>query len=319
MALEPIKWNSKIILVKPEPLNAYGVDAVPTGAANAMLLTNVQFQPMEGQEVSRNLEMPYQGAQESIPVGLYCVLTGDFELVGSGSVGVAPAWSPLIRACGVAEVLTVGTSVEYAPITDAQESVSVYFMIGTNRYVLLGGRATGTITINAAGIPVCRVVITGLFSVPSVAARPTVDLAKWKKPQAASKRTTPVYKIDGIDFVGRDFSLNLGCDVQPRMLFNQERILIVDKGESIAMTVEAVPVSTYNPVARAGSDTVEAPRVPIEVMHGTIAGRIVNIKADACVQGRFAGGQENQKIEEWPLSFVPLPTSGNDQWKITIT
>lgn len=316
---EPIKWNSKIILVKPEALNAYGVDAAPTGAANAMLLTNVQFQPMEGQEVSRNLELPYQGAQETIPVGLYCVLTGDFELVGSGSVGVAPAWSPLIRACGAAEVVTVGTSVEYSPITDNQESVSVYFMIGTNRYVMLGARATGTVTINAAGIPVCRVVITGLFTVPTVAARPTVDLTKWKKPQAASKRTTPVYKIDGIDFVGRDFSLNLGCDVQPRMLFNQERILIVDRAESIAMTVEAVPVSTYNPVARAGSETVEAPRVPIEVTHGTIVGRIVNIKSDACVQARFAGGQENQKIEEWPLSFVPLPTAGNDQWKITIT
>lgn len=316
---EPIRWNSKIILIKAEPLNAYGLDPVPTGAANAMLMTNVQFQPMEGQEVSRNLELPYQGAQESINVGLYCVLTGDVELVGSGTAGTAPAWSPLIRACGAAEVVTAGTSVEYTPITDGQESVAAYFMIGTNRYVLLGGRATGTITINAAGIPVLRVTITGLFTIPAVAARPTVDLTKWKKPQAASKATTPKYKIDGIDFVGRDFSLNLGCDVQPRMLFNQERVLIVDKAESIAMTVEAVPFDTYNPVARAGSATDEPPRVPIEVEHGMIAGRVVNIKADACVQGRFAGSQENQRIEEWPLTFVPLPTAGNDQWKITLT
>lgn len=316
---EPIRWNSKIILIKAEPLNAYGVDPTPTGAANAMLMTNVQFQPMEGQEVSRNLELPYQGAQESINVGLYCVLTGDVELVGSGTLGVAPAWSPLIRACGAAEVLTVGEKVEYTPITDGQESVAAYFMIGTNRYVLLGGRATGTITINAAGIPVLRVTITGLFTIPAVAVRPTVDLSKWQKPQAASKATTPVYTIDGIPFVGRDFSLNLGCDVQTRMLFNQERVLIVDKAESIAMTVEAVPFTTYNPVERAGSITAEPPRVPIEVKHGTIAGRIVDIKANACVQGRFAGSQENQKVEEWPLTFVPLPTAGNDQWKITIT
>lgn len=316
---EPIKWRSKIILIKAEPLNAYGVDPTPTGAANAMLMTNVQFQPMEGQEVSRNLELPYQGAQESIHVGLYCVLTGDVELVGSGTAGTAPAWSPLIRACGVAEVITAGTSVEYMPITDAQESVAAYFMIGTNRYILLGGRATGTITINAAGIPVFRVTITGLFTIPAVAVRPTVDLTRWKKPQAASKATTPVYTIDSIPFVGRDFSLNLGCDVQPRMLFNQERVLIVDKAESIAMTVEAVPFTTYNPVARAGSQTADAPRVPIEVEHGTIAGRIVTITADAGVQGRFTGSQENQKIEEWPLTFTPLPTAGDDQWKITLT
>lgn len=316
---DPIKWKSKIILVKPEPLASYGIDPVPTGVANAMLLTNVQFQPMEGQEVSRNLELPYQGAQESIPVGVYSVLTGDFELVGSGSPGIAPAWSPLIRACGVAEVITATTKVEYSPVTDNQESVAVYFMIGVNRYVMLGARATGVITINAAGIPVCRVTITGLFTIPAVAVRPTVDLTKWQKPQAASKATTPVYTIDSIPFVGRDFSLNLGCDVQPRMLFNQERIILVDRAESISMTVEAVPMTTYNPVARAGSPTADAPRVPIEVTHGTIGGRIVNIKAATCTQGRFGGGQENQGVEEWPLTFVPLPTAGNDQWKITLT
>lgn len=316
---DPIKWNSKIILVKAEPLNAYGVDPTPTGAANAMLLTNVQFQPMEGQDVSRNLETPYMGAQESLSVGLYCVLTGDFELVGSGQLGVAPAWSPLIRSCGVAEVITAGESVEYTPVTDGHESVAAYFMIGTNRYVMLGARSTGQITINAAGIPVCRVTITGLFTVPTVAARPVPDYSKWQKPQAASKKTTPVYKIDGIDFVGRDFQLTLGCEVQPRMLFNQERILIVDKAEQVTMTVEAVPVSTYNPVARAGSETADAPRVPIEVEHGLIEGRTVNITLPACVQSRFAGSQENQKIEEWPLTFTPLPTAGDDQWKITIT
>lgn len=316
---DPIKWRSKIILVKAEPLNAYGVDPVPTGPANAMLMTNVQLQPMEGQEVSRNLETPYMGAQESLPVGLYSVLTGDFELVGSGTAGTAPAWSPLLRSCGVAEVITPTTKVEYSPISESQESVTCHFMIGTNRYVMLGARSTGQITINALGIPVCRITMTGLFTLPSVQTRPTVNLTAWQKPQVASKATTPVYTIDAIPFVGRDYSLNLGCEIQPRMLFNQERVLIVDKAEQITMTVEAVAVSTYNPVARAGSPTADAPRVPIVVEHGTIAGRKVKIEAAACVQSRFAGSQENQKIEEWPLTFTPLPTAGDDQWKITLT
>lgn len=316
---DPIRWSSMLALIKAEPLNAYGIDPVPTGAANAMLLTNVQFQPMEGQEVTRAVERPYMGAQESIYVGLYCVLTADIEMVGSGTAGTAPAWSPIMRACGAAEVITVGTSVEYTPITDNQESVAVYFQVGPNRYVMLGARGTGVFTINAAGIPVFRVTLTGLFTVPAVAVRPTVDLTKWQKPQAASKATTPVYTIDGIAFVGRDFSLTLGNDVQPRMLFNQERIVIVGKQESIAMTVEAVPMSTYNPVARSANLTAEAPRVPIEVTQGTIPGRIVNIKANKAVQNRFAGGQANQGIEEWPLGFTPMPDAGNDQWKITLT
>ncbi|MDT7533731.1 hypothetical protein OVY48_09875 [Sphingobium sp. SA2] len=316
---EPIKWRSKLILVKAEPLNAYGVDAAPTGAVNAMLLTNVQFQPMEGQEVSRNLELPYMGAQESLPVGLYCVLTGDFELVGSGAAGTAPAWSPLIRSCGVAEVITPGETVEYTPITEDHESVTAYFQIGVNRYVMLGARSTAQFSINAMGIPVCRITMTGLFTIPSVQARPTVNLTAWQKPQVASKATTPVFTIDAMPLTGRDFQLTLGCEVQPRMLFNQERVLIVDRAETISLTVEAVPLTTYNPITAAGSPTVEAPRVPIEVEHGTIVGRKVRIEAQSCVQQRFAGSQENQKIEEWPLTFMPLQVGGNDQWKITVS
>lgn len=321
MALEPIKWRSKIILVKPETV--YGTDPVPTGAANAMLLTDVTFQPMEGQDVSRNLETPYLGAQEEVPVGVYATLTGSFELVGSGETGVAPAWGPLLRSCGVAEVVTADAvpgdgsgTVEYSPVTDDHESVAVHFFIGPNRYVLLGARSTGEITVNALGIPVCRATITGLFTVPGVQARPAVDLDAFQAPQVASKANTPVFTIDGIAFVMRNFSLNLGCDVQARMLVGLERIVIVDKAEQISCQVEAVPMTTYNPVQRA---LTPAPRQPIVLQHGTIAGKRVKIEAENAVQRRFAGGTENQRIEEWPLTFSPLPSAGDDQWKITLT
>lgn len=315
---DPIKWKSKIILVKPEA--TYGVDPVPTGAQDGMVLTDVQFQPMEGQDVSRNLEMPYLGSQEQVPVGLYCVLTGSFELVGSGQTGVAPAWSPLLRACGVAEVVTPDDdpgdgTVEYSPVSDGHESFAAYFFIGPNRYVMLGSRATAEITVNALGIPVCRVTITGLFTVPSVQARPTVNLDAFQTPEVASKANTPIFTIDDIPFVMRNFSLNLGCDVQARMLIGLERIVIVDKAETLSTQVEAVPMSTYNPVVRAMSP---APRQPIILQHGTVPGRIVEISAPKAVQRRFGGSTENQGVEEWPLTFSTLPDAGDDQWKITL-
>lgn len=316
---DPIKWRSKIILVKPE--TTYATDAVPTGAANAVLLKNVTLQPMEGQEVSRDLELPYLGAQEQLPIGLYSILTGDFELVGSGTLGVAPGWGPLMRLCGAAQIITPDTvpgdgMVEYVPVTDGHESGSIYFTIGTARYVMLGARATAVATIGASGIPMCRITITGLFTIPSVQARPAVNLDAWQAPQVASKVNTPIFTIDAIPFVARDFSLNLGCDVQPRMLFNSERIIIVDKAEQISVTVEAVPLGTYNPVARA---IAPAPRQEIIVQHGTIVGKKVTIEAGKAVQRRFAGSTENQKIEEWPLTFDALPDEGDDQWKITLT
>ncbi len=313
--MDPIKWKSKIILVKPEGA-AYATNSAPTGAANAMLLTDVQLQPMEGEDISRNLELPYLGAQEEVPTGLRAVLSGTFELVGSGSVGVAPSWGPLLRACGVAEVITAGTSVEYSPVSDNHESVTASFQIGPSLHLLLGARGTATFTLNAQGIPVCRVTLTGLFLRPSDQARPAVDLSAWQAPQIASKANTPLFTIGGAPFILRSYELNLGNDVQPRLLVGVERIVIVDRAEALTVTVEAVPYATYNPFAIAEDRT----RQSVIIQHGTIVGRKVKIATPTSQQKRPTGIQQNQNIAEWPLAFTPLPTSaGDDQFKITLT
>lgn len=314
MALQPIKFKSKIVLAKPEAVE--GTDAAPTGALNAMLLTDVQIQPMEGEDVSRNLELPHLGAQEEIATAFRAVLTGSFELVGSGNAGEAPAWGPLMRACAAAEVITADTSVEYVPVSDDHEAVSIHFYIGPTRHILLGAKGTGVISMTAQGIPVCRATLTGLFVTPADQARPQVDLSGFQVPQVASKANTPVFTIDSIPFVMRSYELNLGNDVQPRLLVGTERIVIVDRAEMLSVTVEAVPMATYNPYQRA----IAATRTPIVIEHGTIAGRKVEIETPTAVQRRPTGIENQQGVVEWPLTFTPLPTdAGDDQWTITLT
>lgn len=95
---DPINWKSKTLLIKPEGAT-YGVDPVPTGAANAILATDVQLQPMEGEDVSRNLELPWMAAQSTKNVALRAVLTFTVELAGSGTAGTPPAWG---RSSGLA-------------------------------------------------------------------------------------------------------------------------------------------------------------------------------------------------------------------------
>lgn len=312
-----IKWKSKTILVEPE--SSYGVDPTPTGAANAMLLTDVELRPMEGQDVPRNTDTPLMGAQEEIPTGIYVVLTGSFELVGSGAAGTAPAWGPLIRACGVAETIEADTSVIYNPISSAHESVAAYFYIGTGAtatlHKILGGRATCVISVNAQGIPVGRVTLMGLFTTPAAATPPTPDYSDFQRPKVVTKANTTTFTIGGTAFVMRNFALDLGCDVQPRLLVNSESIEIVDKpGELISCTVEAVPMATYNPYTIANAGT------PKEIIleHDT-AGRKVRIESGQAVQKRLAGFENQQGVVEWPLRFAPRPDAGNDQWLITLT
>lgn len=309
----PLYWKSKTLLAKIETV--YGTDAVPTALANAILATNVSLSPMEGEDVKRNLERPYMGASPSLPVGLRSVLSFDVEAVGGGALGVAPGWGPLLRMCGVAQVVTAATKVEYSPITDGHEAGSIYFAIDTTRFVLLGSRGTCVLTLSAQGIPTFRFTITGLFTMPSEQAKVTPTLTGFQTPQVATSANTPTFTVGGISFLLRDFTFDLGCDVQPRLLIGQERILIVDKAESLKTTVEAVPLTTYNPYSIAQAGTTQA----VQLVHGTAIGRKVTVDLPAAQQERLTGLENNQNIVEWPLSFTPQPVAGNDQWKITLT
>jgi hypothetical protein len=117
-------------------------------------------------------------------------LTFSVPMVGSGSLGVAPGWAPLIRACGVAQVVTAGVKVEYAPITDAPESATLYFDIDGTKHVMLGTRGTVMFKLGASGIPMLQFTLTSLFTVPAEAAKPTPDYTQFVDPEAASKANT---------------------------------------------------------------------------------------------------------------------------------
>lgn len=309
-----MKWKSKTLLAKIE--TTYGVDSVPTGAANAVLGLNVSFSPMEGQDVVRNTERPTLGADPTVPAALYAKLSFEVDLVGSGTLGVAPAWGPLIRACGVAQVVTADTKVEYTPVTDDHESASIYFQIDTTRHVLLGSRGTAQLMVNAQGLPVIKFDFTGLFATPTEQVKPTVDFTAWQAAAIASKANTPTFTIGATPFVLRNFTFGLGNAVEPRMLIGTESILITDKNESLDATVEAVPVTTYNPYAVAQTQTLQA----IALTHGTVAAKRVKLIVPSAQQARLASlDTGNQNIVEWPLKFAPLPIAGNDQWKIELS
>ncbi|MBW8320117.1 MAG: hypothetical protein K0M47_12445, partial [Rhizobium sp.] len=153
-------FRNRAILVKPE--TTYGVDAVPTGAANAMQMTNVNFEPLVGEDVNRDLVLPYMGHQGVMLVGNYARISGEVEIAGSGTAGTAPAVGPLLRACALAEVITAATDVKYTPISSLQEAVSIYFNVDGVRHVLLGARGTMTLQLTPKQIPRFVFTMTGL-------------------------------------------------------------------------------------------------------------------------------------------------------------
>lgn len=309
----PIKWKSKILLGKIEA--TYATDSTPTGAADAILASNITFQPMEGQDVSRDLELPWLAAQATIPAGLFSRMSFRVEMVPSGTVGTAPAWGPLLRACGVAQTISEDTSVAYNPVTDSHESVTMHFWVGATRYVMKGSRGTCVLRFTAQGIPYLEFSLTGLFSLPSEEARATPTLTAFLKPDLVSSAKTPTFTVDSVSFVMRSFSLDLANDVQTRFLVGSESVLIVDRADLATAQVEAVPLSTWDPF----DEAVEQSTVAVGIVHGTVAGRIASLAIAGAQVQRLQGFENSQNILEWPLRLVPLPTAGNDQWTLSLT
>jgi hypothetical protein len=309
----PINWKSKVILAKIE--TTYGVDAAPTGALNAILMTNVNFSPMEGEDVSRELELPYLAAQPIIPVGLRGRLKGKVELVPSGTAGTAPAWGPMLRACAVAQTINAGVSVVYNPISTAMESLTIHFWIGGTKHVLLGCRGDATLKFTAQGLPYFELDLIGLWSAPAEAAPAVPTLTGFQQPVVVTKANTPVFTVNAVAMVMRDAMLALNNQVEPRLLVGSESIIIPDRADAFSCRVEAVPVTTFNPYALANAQT----QVAAALTHGTVAGKIAALAMPKCQIKRLNSFENAQNILEWPLEMVPLPNAGNDQWSLTLT
>lgn len=308
-----IKWRTKILLAKIE--TSYGVDAAPTGAANAILATDVTLTPMEGTDVSRDLERPYLGAQATIPAELHQKLSFKVEMAGSGAAGTAPAWGPLLRACAVAQVISAGVSVAYNPVSEAHESLTLHLWIGDTRYVLKGARGTAKISIGAQAIPYLEFSFTGLFAQAAETARATPVLTAFQKPLLATSANTPVFTLGGTAFVLRSLMFDLGKQIENRFLIGSEAVLISEKAEAIEAKVEAVTLTAFDPYAKALAQDA----VALVLTHGTVAGNIASLGVPSAQMQRPQGLENAQNILEWPLRLVPLPNTGNDQWTLTLT
>lgn len=308
-----LSWPQKILLFKLE--GAYGVDPTPTGAANAVLAVDVRIRPMEGNDVDRDLDMPYMGAGGTIPAELHSKITFKVEFSPSGAAGTAPAWGPLLRACAVAETINAGVSVVYNPVSEGHESGTFYFQIGGTLHKIIGSRGNCKLMVTAQGIPYLEFEFTGLFETPAEAARPAVDLTAFQKPALASDANTPTFTINAIDVVARSVSLDLGNQVGNRLLIGNEEVLITDKKEVIETTIEAVPLTTLDPYALAAAQSA----VPLQLVHGTAAGLIATLDVPGAQMQRPQGLENAQNVAEWPLRMVPLPVAGNDQWTLTLT
>ena len=310
------------ILAKTEPV--YGVDAVPTGAANAMLVSNLSINPLNAQNVERNNIRPYLGGDEQLVGSRYVEMGFDVELVGAGTLGAVPAWGTLLRACGFAEVVTAGVRVDYVPVSTGFESATIYWYDDGVIHKGLGARGTASLKLTVGEKPVISCKFVCLNGGVAVAAAPTTELEDWQIPEivldansgnliwGATHATATAPALVGGDFYpSQGLTIDLGISTPFQSLLGGESVPITERKVTGAVQLELTAAQEVAAMAA----VLATAKTSLGMVHGTVAGSRV------CV---FMPGVQRIEPTKEDLNGTRMigykllvnPIAGNDEIRI---
>ncbi len=293
----------------------YGTDAAPTGA-DALVTSQVKLTPIDMKTVSRNLDKPNSGSDLELVVDYHAMIEFKVELVGSGTLGTAPAFGKLLKACRMQETIVAVTSVVYTPYRASTDSITIYFWLDGNLHKLLGARGTFTIEIDSQGIPYLSFKFWGLWVAPSAVANP-VALSGWDAfpvPQAVNFDNTPIPSLHGYSGVYKSFRFDAGNNVVPFNNPGEREIRIIAHKAKGSISMLAPPVGTKDYISIAKNSTLGT----MKVEHGTVAARkwFFECAGNTCqiVNPKYGDDQGRATIEA-DLNFVPT-NAGNDEYQL---
>ncbi|WP_313074450.1 phage tail tube protein [Melaminivora sp.] len=291
-----------------------GDDANPTAAANAIMCRALMPEPITAEQVSRDLIRPYKGNSGKLVVGVHRRLTCEVELAGSGAAGTAPAWGPLLQACGFAETVTAGQDVTYDPVSEGEPTLTLYGYLDGILFKLTGVKGNVTFTLNAKAIPVMQFEFLGAYSPPTDTPLPTgVDYSAFQQPKTVGKANTPTFSFHGVQACTSAFSIAWGNTQAWRELINCAGARSPDRQPTGNVTMELPSIATKNwaEVVRAGTTGA------MSLVHGVTPGNIIELAAPNIQCNPFSL-QDDQGIAMVAMPFDVNPLLGNDELSIVV-
>jgi hypothetical protein len=260
-----------------------GVDATPTGTANAVLVSDMSINPLNAQNVDRALVRSYFGASEQLVGTAYKTVEFTVELASSGTAGAVPAWGPLLRACGFAENDDT-LFVSYAPAAPSlQKSATIYYYDDGLLHKLLGCKGTVTMALGVGERPTMQFSFIGLDGGDTSVSNPSTDYAAWKQPLVITNPNTSdvlfggTYSAGavtgGTSYTSRGLQIDVGNNVQFTPMLGAEHVDITAREVTgrIELDLTASQESTFMTNVKANALS------SISLEHGSAAGAIVGV------------------------------------------
>lgn len=291
-------------------------DPVPAAATNAVLVQNLKVTPLKVMTEDRGLIRPYYGNSDQFVVGQEAMMEFDVECAGSGSpLGTAAAYGPLLRACGFAETLTAVTKVEYNPVSTAFEYITLYGYRDGVLYKLTGCQGNVKFQFDAKKVPHMSFSFTGKFVTPTDAAIASGAVyTAFKTPRPSIPLWMGTVTVGGYAAKVSSLSADMGNDISHAIWMNQEQIQLMDRKPSGSLTAEFVTVATKDYWTAINAGTTQA----LVFTHGNEVGNIFSLTAPA-MQLTDIAEAEYEKFMALTMKLAFLPSSGNDELKITLT
>jgi len=307
------KFRNKILLAKIE--GTYGTDPTPTGAANAILTRDLSIELMQGPTEEREVDRATYGHFQMFHTGPHTALSFRVEMAGAGTATTVPAYGPLLRACGLAEIEPVGDDwIEYKPVSASEESVTLYYWQDGIQHVVRGARGSVTLSMTPGQLPYWEFRFLGLRTAPTdVASIAGVDVTAFKVPEAVNNAHTGDFSFDGFEGTLTEFSLDLAQDVQYRNVVGNESVQITDRRPVGQFTVEEPLLATKDLHAFIAAHNTGA----LAIRHGTAAGKIIEISAPKAQLVQPTIG-DSQGIATLQTQMRLLPDAGNDELLIKV-
>jgi hypothetical protein len=305
--------RKRLLLAKTE--TTYGTDPTPTGAANAILVRNLEITPLQSDVVSRDLVRPYLGNYEQLLAQTRVEVTFEVELAGSGTAGTAPAYAPVLKACGLAETVVASTSVTYAPVSSSFSSATLYFHNDGIRHKVTGCRGTFEINCQVGQIPTINFTMTGIYNAPTDVALPTPTYSQ-PTPLIFKNGNSSNFSLFSYSGCLQSLQVQMANDVIYRELVGcTKQVLITDRKPAGTVMIEAPDIATKDYFGIATGNSTGN----LTVQHGSTAGNIITFTAAQTdiTQPSYA---DLNGIQMLNIPVVLTPTSaGNDELSLAYT
>jgi hypothetical protein len=315
---------NRLILAKTEV--TVGTDSTPTGAANSVLCGNLTPVKINANNVNRDLVRPFLGGSEQLFGSASLEISFDCELQGSGTAGTAPAYGPLLLACGFAETVTAVTRVDYVPMSDqsTMKSVTIYYYVDGELHKLLGARGDVTIKMGVGERPMLSFKFVGIDGGKTAAALPTATLTAWKAPTVVSDPNSDNVLLGctysagalsgGTAYPSKGLEFSMGNAVAFTALLGGESVELTQRDVSGKVMFELTAAQAVTLYTSVKANTVTG----IGMTHGTVAGSIVILHAPNAQLIDMAQADNNGRVG-YEFGIRAIPTSaGNDDLRICL-